>query len=177
MTSDLTLFFNVKMLPKLVYVNLPNSNRALVFQSGSVTILPCFTLNHVLFVPYFYYNLLSAHKLCWQFNSILMFYIPGATLQAPSMKRTVILGKVGKGLYLLESKSSSPLKPNATSSRLGTPFISNICNQSGSEHVSNSTLFLASTSVDVKVLHNRLGHMPFSIMKNVYFIPICFASL
>ncbi|XP_075101583.1 uncharacterized protein LOC142177024 [Nicotiana tabacum] len=51
MTSDLKLLFNIKVLPKPIYVTLPNSTRVLVYQSGCVTILPGFRLHHVPFVP------------------------------------------------------------------------------------------------------------------------------
>ncbi|XP_070036410.1 uncharacterized protein [Nicotiana tomentosiformis] len=93
MTSNLCLLFNVKDMPKPIYVGLPNSHRVLVFQSGCVTLLPNFILQNVLFVLCFNYNLLSVHKLCVQFRSILMFSSLGATLHAPSMKRPVVLGK------------------------------------------------------------------------------------
>lgn len=64
MTSDLSLLFNVKTLPKPLFVKLPNSLKVLVKQAGCVTIIPGFTLQHVLFVPSFKFNLLSVHKLC-----------------------------------------------------------------------------------------------------------------
>lgn len=79
MTSDLRILFNVKMLPKPIYVTLLNSNKALFFQLGEVTILPNFTVNHVLFFPCFTYNILSIYNLCFQFNFILIFSGLGAT--------------------------------------------------------------------------------------------------
>lgn len=86
MTSNLRLLFNVQTFPKPVYVKLPNSLKVLVFQSGYVALLPNLTLQNVLFVPSFNYNLLSVHKLCTQFSSILMFSSLGAILHALSMK-------------------------------------------------------------------------------------------
>ncbi|TMW82472.1 hypothetical protein EJD97_005847 [Solanum chilense] len=110
-TSDPTLLFNIQTLSKPILINLPNLLNVKVFQTGSVTILPDYTLHHVLFVPSFKYNLLSVHKLCAQFNSIMIFSSLHAILQAPSMKRPLVLGRVSKGLYLLHA--SKQIKPRA----------------------------------------------------------------
>ncbi|KAG5616996.1 hypothetical protein H5410_016820 [Solanum commersonii] len=151
MTSDINLLFNITMLPKPVYVNLPNSTRALVLQSGSVHLLPSLTLKNVMFAPSFNYNLLSVYRLCFQFNSILIFSVFGAILQDPSMKRPLVLGKVNRGLYLLESSKPSHLKTPAAISSLGNFPSTSVCNQSAHAQVSNSVLFLDITSVPTSI--------------------------
>ncbi|KAH0681315.1 hypothetical protein KY284_022400 [Solanum tuberosum] len=51
MTSNFGLLFDVKMLPKPIYVDVLNFTRALVFKSGSVSLFPGYTIHHVLFGP------------------------------------------------------------------------------------------------------------------------------
>lgn len=165
MTSDSNLLFYIQTLSNPIFVNLPNLLRVQVFQSGSVTILPHYTLHRVLFVPSFKYNLLLVHKLCTQFNSILIFSSLCAILQAPSMKRPMVLGRVSKGLYLLHI--SKQLKPRAQVLSSNRISAFSLCNQLINQ-CSNSIQFLANVTSDVALRHNRLGHLPFSNMK---FIP------
>lgn len=164
-TSDPTLLFNIQTLSKPILINLPNLLNVKVFQTGSVTILPDYTLHHVLFVPSFKYNLLSVHKLCAQFNSIMIFSSLHAILQAPSMKRPLVLGRVSKGLYLLHT--SKQIKPRAQDLSSNRIFAFSLCNQLINQW-SKFVPVLANVNSDVTLWHNRLGHLPFSNMK---FIP------
>lgn len=54
MTSNVRLLFNIQTFSKHVHVTLSNSLKVLVYQYGSVSLLPQLTLQNVLFV----------HKLC-----------------------------------------------------------------------------------------------------------------
>ncbi|XP_075108915.1 uncharacterized protein LOC142180748 [Nicotiana tabacum] len=184
MTCDFSLLFNVKTLPKPVYVNLPNSQRVRVTQAGSVYIMSNFIMKNVLFLPSFRYNILSVHRFCQQADSLLIFSAFGAILQAPSMKRPVVLGKLRKGIYLLHS-----IKPSASLlSRIkdSSPFLSSynrsssqslyrmkdFCPSSSScSRTSNQCLFSVSCSADISsdvtLWHNRLGHLPLINMKNI----------
>ncbi|XP_070029595.1 uncharacterized protein [Nicotiana sylvestris] len=137
MTCDFSLLFNVKTLPKPVYVNLP------------------------------------IHK---ESESL--------RLEAPSMKRPVVLGKLRKGIYLLHSikpsasllsriKDSSPfLSSYNRSSSQSLYRIKDFCPSSSScSKTSNQCLFSVSCSADISsdvtLWHNRLGHLPLSNMKNI----------
>lgn len=53
MTFDPSILRHNKVLPILVNVNLPNSQRVKVTHAGQVTVHPKLTLNTVLLVPYF----------------------------------------------------------------------------------------------------------------------------
>lgn len=164
MTHDSKLLFNIHPLLTPVFVNLPNSERIKVTQAGSVNILPNFTVVDVLFVPSFRCNLLSVHKICSRANSSLLFTSFGTVLQAPSMKRPILLGEAKQGIYLLHT-----IKPTTSCNPLDVPSISNsvftLCNES--RNLSSSVSFSATVPTDVSLWHNRLGHLPLSNMKNI----------
>ncbi|XP_070050120.1 uncharacterized protein [Nicotiana tomentosiformis] len=161
MTSDSRLLFNIQTFSKPVYVTLPNSLKVLVYQYGSVSLLTQLTLQNVLFVPSFNYNL-SVHKLRLQFNSILIFSSLGATLQPASMKRPVVLGEVKQGLYIF---NSSEVKSRAGVISKIKSFCLSLYNQHARSQFSNS--ILASVFGDVSLCHTIMGHLPFSNMKNI----------
>lgn len=134
-----------------------------VQHAGQSYIHPDLTLNIVLLVPSFKFNLLSVHKLCSQFNSLLTFSATSCFLQGPSLRRPLDPGKVKDGLYLLQTfhpMSGTHLQTNQTIS-----FPVNNCHQSVCTLFSNSE-FSCGT-----LWHVRLGHMPISSMKHISVLP------
>ncbi|KAG5596254.1 hypothetical protein H5410_037486 [Solanum commersonii] len=73
MCFNFTSFLNLIPLPVPVTINLPNFFKIQVTHTGRVPIFPDFTLQNVLFVPTFRYNLLSVHQLYSQFSYSLLF--------------------------------------------------------------------------------------------------------
>lgn len=106
MTYDYLVLFDIQTLSMDLYIYPPNSQRVKVSQVGHVHILHGLTITNVLFVPEFRLNLLSVHKITKQLSSNLIFSSIDVTLQGPSMKRPVIVGKIRNENYLLNPTSS-----------------------------------------------------------------------
>lgn len=111
--------------------------------------------------------MLISYKLCVQFNYIIIFSIFCAILQGLSMKRPLVLGKVNRGLCILESSKPSHFKTPSAISSLGYFPSTWICNQSAHAELSNFVLFLGYSNVDKNILLTKPGHMPSSNMKNI----------
>lgn len=132
--------------------------------AGSVPILPKLTLENMLHVPDFKYNLLSIHILCSQYNCNLLFTLSCCVLQDPLIRNTQVFGEIREGLYLLQPSGhkSNSLPEDVVSFKKGCNSISK----------SNSISFLVSINVipNVDLWHVRLGHVPYSVMKKFSFI-------
>ncbi|XP_022030483.1 uncharacterized protein LOC110931392 [Helianthus annuus] len=121
MCYDPRLLTNIKTLSKPVSIFLPNGDVLTATQSGTMNLLPNLTLKHVLLVPKFKNNLLSIPRLCIDTNGLVFFSNKACMLQAPSLKRPVVLGKLLDGLYLLKTNeivSQSSYAVNAEKYRL-----------------------------------------------------------
>lgn len=64
MCFDSKIFLELSTLKSPIFVDLPNSYRVKVTQSGSISLHPKLVLKDVLFVPCFKYNLISVYNLC-----------------------------------------------------------------------------------------------------------------
>lgn len=73
MTFDKILLSNITPLSVPYLVTLPNGYRVKVTSTGSLSLSSTFTLQRVLYIPIFKYNLISVHKLMQQFNSFDLF--------------------------------------------------------------------------------------------------------
>ncbi|XP_075080014.1 uncharacterized protein LOC142165337 [Nicotiana tabacum] len=128
MTFNRSLLTNIINLPYPLLVILPNGYKVKVTEIGSVILNSKITLDKVMYVPTFRYNLISVHSLTSHLSCIVAFFNLCCVLQAPSMKRPLVIGKVNDGLYIL---CPSCLKKNNASlaekdnSRL--PVISTCC--------------------------------------------------
>lgn len=97
-------FFNLKLLPRIAFVSLPNSQKVKVSHSGSVKLFSNLTIHNVLYEPSFCFNLLSLHKLCKQLSTMVFFTTSHCFMQGPSMKSPMLLGESQKGLYILKNR-------------------------------------------------------------------------
>ncbi|XP_075108848.1 uncharacterized protein LOC107790769 [Nicotiana tabacum] len=128
MTFNRSLLTNIINLPNPLIVILPNGYKVKVTEIGSVILNSKITLDKVMYVPTFRYNLISVHSLASHLSCIFAFFNLCCVLQSPSMKRPLVIGKVKDGLYIL---CPSCLKKNNASlaekdnSRL--PAISTCC--------------------------------------------------
>lgn len=161
MCFDPKFFLKLIPLSVPVTINLPNSYRIKVTHTESIGIFPNLTLQNVLFVPSFRYNLLSVHRFCSQFACILLFNPEKCVMEDLTMKRKQAFGEAREGLYLLEPVISST-------------SIHSQCNVVSLPEENNSKsvlVFPFSSSVisNVVLWHARLGHVPYSAMKNFQF--------
>ena len=100
MSFDSSILYNLKHLENPVLVSLPNGYKVQVTHHGQLKIGDNLELNHVLLVPHFKYNLLSVKKLAAQLNCQVIFTENSCTLQGPSLKRPVEIGRESCGLYI-----------------------------------------------------------------------------
>ncbi|XP_060211754.1 uncharacterized protein LOC132639319 [Lycium barbarum] len=116
-----------------------------------------------------FYQLLQYVKIISVYHSGSIDLMSNFTLRnAPSLKRLAVLGRAKGGLYLLHTVK--PKVAGATNNNR-IPSVS-VCNMVASNPVSNSILFLGVVASNVHVSHSRIGHLPFSNMKNIPAIPL-----
>jgi len=138
-------FSTLKVLFKPSTVTLPDVKCVSVTHVGTVIPSHVLTLRGVLYVPSFRYNLLSISKMASQMDGYFFFTPKYCFMQAPSLKKPLVLGGFYAGLDLLKVQSFKDSLSSITAS-----FIiekqSSIC--------SSSSLF----SEDI--WHARLGYLP-----------------
>ena len=98
MSSDRKLLTNTRPLPYPFLVTLPNGYKVKVTEIGDAVLSPKLTLNKVLLVPSFKYNLIFIHSLTIKLNYIANFSAHTCMLQGHSMKMPLELGKSRNGL-------------------------------------------------------------------------------
>ena len=77
---------------------MPNGKQALIRHVGSLVLTPTLTLECVLHVPEFHFNLLSISRLTSQIGVNVLF-TPTACILQDHTSQTITLGKEHKGLY------------------------------------------------------------------------------
>ncbi|KAK9733756.1 hypothetical protein RND81_04G090200 [Saponaria officinalis] len=92
------LFSDIRTISKLYVISLPNGQFITINYVGTVPITSEISLQNVLFVPSFKYNLLSIFKLAKQFDSIISFTPNFCFMQGSSTKKPLILGNTTKDL-------------------------------------------------------------------------------
>ncbi|XP_070054796.1 uncharacterized protein [Nicotiana tomentosiformis] len=101
MTPHKHLLFNVQPLIKPFLVTLPNGYKAKVVSTGSLYLRYDIILLHILLVPSFHFNLISVHQIICQLDCSALFTKIICSLQGPSLKRPLKIGKVTGRLYYL----------------------------------------------------------------------------
>ena len=129
-------------------VELPNGELAHVTHIGTVKLSNFLILEHLLCVPSFSFNLLSVSQLTHSFPLCLVFLSQFCFIQDLSCWKTIGVGEVQNGLYLLQ-KSNSRTTPSlfdlaSTNKNLKSALSASISNK------------------DLSILwHFRLGHPSF----------------
>jgi len=154
MSYDARFLHDLRLLDTPIYVSLLNGQKVQVTHYGTLQLNSRIQLQHVLLVPHFKYNLLSVKQLARQLHCDVVFSETLCTLQGPSLKRPVVVGKEAFGLYLLEQ---SKMK--------GVQFVSahtsDLCNSSPIlREPFNVSCNQSSRSISVDTWHKRMGHMP-----------------
>jgi len=149
-TPDLSLLHDVKKVQTACYITIPNGKQALIKHVGSLTLAHGLTLDYVLHVPEFQFNLLSISRLTTQFVANVIFTPYNCLLQGLT-SQTITLGKQNKGLYFLQlgaEASFSSLQNNSSSQDQKVQSVQ-------AKHVA-VTCFS-----DAELWHFRLGHFSF----------------
>lgn len=187
MCFDSKSFISLIPLSLPLHLSLPNSFKLNVTHAGSVRILPNLTIDNVLYVPEFTYNLLSVHKLANHLNCTVLFTPSACVLQGHSMKKEQVFGEVVDGLYFLQSprmqsdslkeavsfekgRNSKVVPSDLVSIQKGN-ISSNVAVSVSSSNIRPITGSISANVIsDVALWHVRLGHLPFSAMQNLAFI-------
>ncbi|XP_019258315.1 PREDICTED: uncharacterized protein LOC109236575 [Nicotiana attenuata] len=109
MTFIKSLLFDIITLPIPYLVSLPNGYIVKVTNVGSLALFPDLILHNVLYIPSFKHNLISVHKLLNHCDDVVQFTKSACTLQGPSVKKPVVLGRLDTGLYKLFQHVTSPI--------------------------------------------------------------------
>lgn len=130
-------------------VKLPNGHTAPVTHIGTVHINKTLTLNNVLCVPSFHFNLISVKQLTNSLSCCFIFLSPFCFIQDLLSWTTIGMGEIKNGLYHLLAE---PVSPTALIDHFSTYLHKNI--------------FVSATFKNVDLVsdlwHCRLGHTPLS---------------
>ena len=101
-----------------------------MIEIGEFFLSPTLTLNKVLFVPCFKFNLISVNCLALQLNGIVNFHKSSCSFHGPSLKSPLELGRAKNGLYFLYHKchnySTSSIKKNSHVTCHLVPSVTNV---------------------------------------------------
>jgi len=153
MSYDPAALDDLQAFKQPLSVTLPNGYKVLVHQYGKLHLSDDVTLDHVLLVPHFKYNLLSIKALTSHLHCEVVFTETLCILQGPSLRRPVAVGRETHGLYLLDREWVKQVELNTRYvGDSSMPFSSSLCNQ-------------VSKGLDAVLWHRRVGHMPYQRMK------------
>ena len=119
MCCDLSLFKSYTTVSDNIdnTITIPNGNLIKIAHKGTVILSPELTLSNVLHVPAFNFNLISVTKLCSDMHCSLTFLNNCCSVQGPSLRRPILLGKLVQGLYhLVDTFPESNQQPQKDSS-------------------------------------------------------------
>lgn len=125
-----------------MFVNLPNKSTVPVTHVGNVILSHCLTLQNVLYVPHFTFNLICASKLTLHGTCSLTFQYDTCLIEALPSTMMIGIVKQSSGLYHL-------LQPDRGSS------------------VSSAATFVNVVSNPVNLWHSRLGHLSDKALKAI----------
>jgi len=99
MISNLNLLHNIKTLPKPIGITLPNGSLKTVIYFGQIHLTPTITIDHVLYVPDFKFNLLSVNKLLTAHNLLTLFLPDQCLIQDLSTGMVIAVAQSVNELY------------------------------------------------------------------------------
>ena len=146
MCSNRSLFLTFHKLHQSQLIGLPDGHDTSVDFYGDIRLHDSITLQNVLYVPRFKYNLVSVSKLSSQLQTFLLFTDQRCLMQDPSMKSEIALGILGNRVNDLYVFDHRVIKSNLF-------FSFSVFNHS----VNNYNLNFTKNS-NVSLWHNRLGH-------------------
>lgn len=142
--ADLNSFSNLRELQSNNSVTLPDGSVKTVKYSRDVALKPNLILHNVLFIPEFYLNLISVHKLTSHNRMKLLFDGDKCIMQDPLSKKVIVEGVALKGLYwfIKEDVRAAP----------------------------TSTLLTCNSAVTDSFWHERLGHPSVKVLTKLPFV-------
>jgi len=148
MTSDLNQLHNLQPLPKPVKITLPDGSLKTVTQIGQIHLSSEITIQNVLYVPDFKFNLLSVHRLLTDHKLFALFFPNQCWIQDLSTRRVMGVARGVAGLFkLLPAGKNSSLKNK------------DLADHAYTDISSSSASFSSSCNVpSLATLHARLGH-------------------
>ncbi|KAL2895187.1 Retrovirus-related Pol polyprotein from transposon RE2 [Bienertia sinuspersici] len=149
MCHDLSMFHTLDELHDCsTFITIPNGTKLQITHVGTVKLNGGISLNGVLYVHHFQFNLVSIPKICHYFDCSAIFTNSKCLIQGPSM-RQLLLGSLKNGLYYLNDALLHCSIPTSFSSIAGTASTESI------------------VSPKVKLWHVRLGHLPFNQLRHL----------
>jgi len=136
---------------------LPNGNKVKVAHQGKLPISPNLVLDRVLFVPHFKFNLLSVKRLCQQLNCTVQFTECKCTVQRPSLRRPLDLGRNQLGLYVLDKADVQLARISSDKKEMHDVNSVRAVQTIGDINVNNDHEVACAVPFDV--WHKRLGHV------------------
>ena len=135
------------------FVELPNGESTQFTHIGLVHLSTHLTLEHVLCVPSFSFNLLYVSKLTQRLPYCLLLLSQFCLLQDLTCLRTIGVGEVDNGLYLLQNSTSKTSSfPSSLTECLSTH-----------KHINSVHSTATSSSPNMSTIwHFRLGHPSFN---------------
>ena len=100
MSSSPEGLHDIRLLDSPIFVSLPNGYKVEVTYHGNLKINDHIVLHHVLLVPYFKFNLLSVKRLATELHCQVIFTEDLCTLESPSQKSPLAIGRDFHGLYI-----------------------------------------------------------------------------
>ena len=104
MSSSADGLHDIRLLATPILVSLPNGYKVQVTYHGTLKINDHLILDNVLVVPHFKFNLLSVKRLTAQLHCQVIFTKCLCTLQGPSQKSPLVIGREAHGLYILDKE-------------------------------------------------------------------------
>ena len=102
MVHSLTFFTLITSIVR-IYVRLPNGDMAKVTHIGTMQLSPTLTLENVLCIPTFSFNLISISKLTQHPSCCCIFLSQYCFIQDLQLWKMIGLGRKQGGLYALQS--------------------------------------------------------------------------
>ncbi|GAA0140999.1 hypothetical protein LIER_02242 [Lithospermum erythrorhizon] len=183
-TPYLSLFASYKPVPFPMFITISNGSNISIKHYGTVRLSPHLTLQNVLHIPDFHYNLLSIHKLTADLQKQIIFTREKCVLQDHSQREHLVLGKSSKGLYILDTQclvgvnsficfSTGSLNSSDCYLIASSTSTNDDCHnhQSVNTPSVNNTSNVILSSKDTLLWHYRLGHLPFEQFTHIIALP------
>ncbi|KAL8120925.1 hypothetical protein AgCh_017922 [Apium graveolens] len=157
--SSMNLFHTVKQIDENSFITIPDGTKIQVTHVGNIKLNNLIELTDVLYAPSFKFNLISVSKLVRNTTYIISFTSDSCMLQKYSMSQPKLLGKFFHGLYFVdEGLFSHAADHSLITANKTLPYIS---------HTSVANIAVTSKLDEAKLLHLRLGHMPYSKISTI----------
>ena len=144
--SSLDLFKNYKVFDKSPNtITIADGKQVTVEHVGDVFFDNGIELQNVLHVPGLKFNLISTNRLCRDLKCEIVFTHDKCIIQGPTLRQSVVLGKLVSGLYAVDD--GTMVKPGKIETQ---------------EAAVADAAKVGKSTEEAKLWHLRMGHMPFN---------------